>query len=177
MSSSAILTAEQFARVAGLGDELVRGRVVRLTPTGWAHGDVTGELLMLMRSHAKAHDLGLVVPEVGFVLSRAPDTVRGPDVAFVARDRVPSPLPERGFAELVPDLAVEVVSPGDADTAVRERVDEYLAAGVREVWVVDPRRRRVEIHLPGGQERTLGPEDDLTTSLLPGLSIRVGRLL
>jgi Uma2 family endonuclease len=173
------LTAEDFSRLPGGTQrrELVRGQVVEVSPTAWAHGDAAGELLTRMRAHARRHDLGAVLPEVGFLLARDPDTVRGPDVAFVARARIPDPLPERGFVELAPDLVAEVVSPGDAYSEVQAKVEEYLAAGVREVWVVDPRRRRVEVHAAGRAARTLGPADALATDLLPGLVIPVGEVV
>lgn len=173
----ALLTAEQFFLLSGGGrkQELVAGRVVTTSPTGGEHGDVHIELAMRLRLHAKSQGLGWVTVETGFLLRREPDLVRAPDVAFVVAARAPRPAP-KGFVQLAPDLAVEVVSPSDTDTEVREKVDEYLTHGVREVWLVDPRRRRAEVFRRGAAPAVLGPEGALATDLLPGLSIPLAEL-
>ncbi len=172
-----LLSAEAFSRAAGdRRQELVRGRVVDMSPVGGRHGDTVVRLAAALFPFVRAHALGWVTTETGFVLGRAPDTVRGPDLAFVARGRVPDPIPD-GWLELAPDLAAEVVSPGDAYTQVLEKVEDYLGAGVVEVWLLDPRRRRAEVHRRGAPTRHLGPDDALTSDLLPGWSLRLGEVV
>src|SRR5690349_8234410 len=118
------MTAEQLerARVPNKRTELIRGHMVVREPAGFHHGDVAGRIMMAIGMHARANDLGVVLAaETGFTLARNPDTVRAPDVAFISAARVPSP-PPRGFAELAPDLAVEVLSPNDRPQDVRAKV-------------------------------------------------------
>src|SRR5690349_11634652 len=93
--------------------ELVRGVLVVREPAGGLHGVVTVNLGAELVAYVKRTGAGRVfAAETGFHLATNPDTVRAPDVAFVARDRLPEGVP-RGFPGLAPDLAVEVLSPGD----------------------------------------------------------------
>jgi Uma2 family endonuclease len=174
----ALVTAEEFWRLCADGQrrELVRGRVVPMSPVGGSHGGSVIKLAVRVGGHAEKHDLGWVTTEVGFILARSPDIVRGPDLAFVTKRRTPDPIPTT-FVEMAPDLAVEVVSPGDTFSEVFEKVHEYLDHGVREVWVVDGRSRRVLVLRGAEPMRTLGPDDVVTTDLLPGLSFRVAEVL
>lgn len=147
-----------------------------MSPVGGSHGGSVIKLAIRVGGHAERHDLGWVSTEVGFVLARGPDVVRGPDLAFVAKARVPTPIPST-FVELAPDLVVEVVSPGDTFSEVFEKVREYLEHGVREAWVVDGRSHRLFVQRAAEPMRVLGPDDVLTTDLLPGLSLRVSEVL
>jgi len=106
------------------------------------------------------------------VLRRDPDTVRAPDVAFVRTDRVPPPDERRKFAELAPDLVAEVTSPSDRVGEVNSKVAQWLDAGVRLVWVVDPESRIVVAHQPGGVAHLLRGDDVLDGGdVLPGFSL------
>lgn len=119
---------------------------------------------------------GYVGAESGFITARDPDTIRAPDVSYVRAERIPEDVPE-GFWELAPDLAVEVVSPGDTAVEVREKVREYLAAGVPMVWVMYPGTREVIVHTADGLARAYGPDDVLEgLDLLPGFRCRVAEL-
>jgi len=122
----------------------------------------------------REHDLGLVVAaETGFTLARDPDTVRAPDVGFVSRERVPDPLP-KGYAEFAPDLAVEVLSPDDRPGEVLAKVADWLNAGSRLVWVVDPDQRLVRVYRADGSESLLGAHDLLVgEEVLPGFACPV----
>ena len=158
--------------------ELVAGVVQPMTPAGGAHGVVVMALARVLGAHAHAHRLGaLFSPDTGFVLRRGPDTVRCPDVAFVAADRLPPGGIRGGFPELVPDLAVEVRSPTDRTRASRAKVAEYLDVGVRQVWVVDPSTRTVTVHAPDGATRRLGEGDALDGGdVVPGFRCGVDEL-
>jgi Uma2 family endonuclease len=121
-----------------------------MAPAGAEHGGVANKLAYFLTAHVIANNLGQVfAAETGFRLSRSPDTVRAADAAFVRADRIPPGGPPAGYFEGAPDLAVEVVSPGDTVQEVEDKVDDYLAAGARMVWVVNPRRRTVTGHRPG----------------------------
>lgn len=126
--------------------ELVAGEFVLMSPTGGLHGYVTMEIGALLRNHVRAHKLGMVTAaETGFILKENPQTVRAPDAAFISQARVPKPLPSKYF-NLAPDLAVEVVSPGDTAKDIRERVDDFLNAGTNAVWLIYPGSDSVDIH-------------------------------
>jgi Uma2 family endonuclease len=154
--------------------ELVAGRMIVREPAGHRHGRVAADLSYLFQQHVKANGLGVVyAAETGFILARDPDTVRAADVAFVSRARVPEPEPT-GYAELAPDLVVEVLSPDDRPGKVLAKVGDWLNAGVRLVWVVDPVRREVCTYRADGSESRLRENDSLEgEDVLPGFSCRV----
>lgn len=114
---------------------------------------------------------------MGFRLRRHPDTVRAPDAAFIAQDRLPAGRRHRGYFEGAPDLTVEVVSPEDRPAEVRAKVREWLEAGARLVWVLWPETRTVSVYPAHGDARDLGEADSLDGGdVLPGFSCRVGDL-
>ena len=135
----------------------------------YQHGQVAAELLVAIANHVTANRLGRVfAAETGFTLARNPDTVRAPDVAFISTARLPDPAP-RGFAELAPDLAVEVLSPDDRPGEVLTKVGNWLTAGARLVWVVDPVRVLARVYRADGSESILGETDALRgEDVLPG---------
>src|SRR5262249_25046892 len=93
--------------------ELVRGVLIVKEPPGYRHGEIVARVTKVLIIYADDHELGRVIAgDAGFHIARDPDTVRGPDVAFIGRERVPHPRPT-SFAALAPDLAVEVLSPSD----------------------------------------------------------------
>ncbi len=131
--SPELMTAEQLLEVGipGKQVELVRGRLVVKELPGYRHGDITARLAFDLMQYVGAQDLGQVlVGDPGFTLARNPDTVRGPDIAFVQRARVPDPLPA-AFAEFAPDLAVEVLSPHDRPGETLAKIGDWLDAGTR----------------------------------------------
>ena len=111
--------------------ELVRGVLVVGEPPGFRHADITARLTTALSLHVRAGDLGLVLSgDAGFKLATNPDTVRGADIAFVRRERLPDPLPV-GFAPFAPDLVVEILSPGDRPGETLAKVADWLSAGSR----------------------------------------------
>jgi len=109
------MTAEELlnASIPNKRTELVRGVLVVRKPPGGRHGSVTMNLGLRIGNYVERTGAGQVfAAETGFTLSRGPDTVRAPDIAFVRRERLPDPIPV-GFPDLAPDLVVEVLSPGD----------------------------------------------------------------
>ena len=133
-----------------------------MSPAGFEHGRVVSRINARLALFVEAHALGAVTgAETGFLLRRRPDTVRAPDVGFVAAAR----LPPRGWSRFfpgAPDAAVEVLSPGDRLREVRAKVVDWLAAGCGLVWVVDPHKPTVTVHRPGRSPRTLVGGDFLT---------------
>ena len=136
--------------------ELVQGEVRKMSPAGFDHGVIVANLTGPLRQHVKSHGLGVVCgAETGFKLASDPDTVRAPDVAFVRRERIPASGLPTGFWPGAPDLAVEVLSPGDTLSEVDEKVAAWLSAGTAAVWVVNLSRRTVSIHRAGATARIL----------------------
>ncbi|MGH7571538.1 MAG: Uma2 family endonuclease [Gemmatimonadota bacterium] len=169
------MTIEQFERLPDEPErlELVRGHVVREPPAGFEHCGIAGQITVCLGTFVRQHALGKVVTgDPGFVLFDDPPTVRAPDVAFVARDRLPDD--PRGFARLAPDLAVEVVSPSNTLSGIQDKVFDFLDAGTRLVWVVEPRGRTVTVYRSRDDIRILTASQEIEGGdVLPGLRIEV----
>src|SRR5688572_22831693 len=146
-TTTKLITAEELLAMGDIGPcELVNGEIVMMTPAGAEHGDVAAEILYLIKSYVKKKRNGKVfAAETGFIVKRKPDTARGADVAFVSKRRLPKDK-VRGYFPGAPDLAVEVVSPGDRMSEVLTKVDEWIAGGAVSVWVVDPPTRSIEVY-------------------------------
>ena len=172
-----LLTAEEFYDVAGsLGrSELTEGVVIEMGPTCGDHGESELDVGAELRAFVRARGLGKVYAgEVGFILSRNPDTVRGAEVCYLSTEKA-ARVPRRGFSPFAPDLAVEVVSPDDRWTELRRKVDEWLAAGTVMVWVVDPARRTVEVYSADGHQSLAGDALISGGTVLPEFEVPISR--
>jgi Uma2 family endonuclease len=169
---------EQLAEDDRYRFELVRGRLVREPAPVEEHGRLQIRLGRLLDEFVEAHELGLVVGAVGYVLSETPAaTIRVPDLSFIAGHRLQGGYPARRFRRMAPDLAVEIVSPSNRASAIREKSREYLIAGARLVWIVDPARLTVSVWLPRTEVQVLGTDEVLDGGdVLPGFRLAVGRL-
>jgi Uma2 family endonuclease len=176
-----LMTAEELFKMPddGMRHELVKGELRTMPPAGAEHGFVAIVAGAQVLNHVKANRLGWVfAAETGFTIERGPDTVRAPDVAFVAAGRFPDGRPPRTFADLAPDLAVEVLSPSDRPREVREKVLQWIEAGVRLVWVISPSARSVTVYRSNGSTRVLSAADQLDgEDVLPGFTCAVQDLL
>jgi Uma2 family endonuclease len=145
-----MVTADELlALPMGLGKryELVMGELRVMSPGGWRHGAVIGELHALLGGFVRTNRLGRVFgAETGFLLGRNPDTVRAPDFAFIAKEHLPLKDPVEAFWPGAPDLAVEVLSPGDRTGEIDEKIDAWLNAGCQAVWIVNPELQTVTIY-------------------------------
>jgi Uma2 family endonuclease len=180
MSTITPFTAEQLLHMPsdGYRYELIAGELHKMSPAGWRHGDVGGWLHGLIAAHLLTHRLGkLFMAETGFILGRDPDTVRAPDISFVRNDHVPAELREDAFWPAAPDLAVEVVSPGDTSREVNEKAHAWLAGGAQLVWVVNPILRTVSVYRPGEPILTLTEAEELSgEGVLPGFRCRIAEI-
>lgn len=175
-----LMTADELLRLpkdTPYGDrfyELDAGRLVVREPPGGQHGQVQAKLIMVLGAYVAQHRLGIVFGDVGIWLARDPDTVKGPDVNFFRRDRLPAHAVPRGYFEIPPDLAVEIRSPNDRKGKEAARVAALLAGGVRLVWHLEPRKRRATIHAPGVAPEALGEDGILDgRDVVPGFAGRL----
>jgi Uma2 family endonuclease len=168
-----LITADELLALSHEGQrrELVRGVLVEMSPTGDVHGVVAMWLGHLLLAYVDEHDLGEVTAaETGFKLTTDPDTVRAPDVGVILKERL-VPM-TGGYYSYAPDLAVEVVSPGDSASLIHDKVRDYLQAGTQLVWVIYPSSRTIVVHT--GQEAETLADDDILSGepILPGFSLR-----
>ena len=131
--------------------ELVKGELLSMSPSGSEHGAVSFHLSTLIGQYVVATRAGLAFgAETGFLIEKNPDTVRAPDIAFIRRERMPAEGLPSGFWPGAPDLAVEVVSPGDTTREVDEKANGWLRGGALAVWVVNPRSKTVSVYSADG---------------------------
>ena len=168
------MTGEELLRKPWMNPcELVGGRIVRMTPTNPTHGRIEVNVAVALSRFVRTQNLGVVMAgEVGVFTTRNPDTVRAPDVLFLSHARDAGRTRRDGFLEVAPDLVVEILSPTDRPDTVRRKLDEYLAAGVRLAWVIDPAARTVHVHPASGEPRSLAAGEILAgADVLPGFAL------
>lgn len=157
----------------GVGYELVDGRLVERNVSELSA--YVGVLLLgYIHAFVRANRLGRVYgADLGYRIFPAyPNRVRKADVSFIATARVPHDDP--GYVPVVPDLVVEVVSPGDRAGEVRAKVDVWLDAGVRVVWVAYPGQREIHVYRRDGHPSILTAEDELSgEDVVPGFACPV----
>ena len=157
--------------------ELVDGRLVEKrmgAESSWVGGKIYSRL-----DRHQEQGAGWAFPsDIGYTcFPDDPRRVRRPDASFVLRGRLPGERPPKGFCSVRPDIAAEVVSPNDLFSEVLDKVAEYLAAGVRLVWVANPDHRTIHIYRADGSTSLLRENDELTgEDVLPEFRCRVGDL-
>ncbi len=171
-----LITAEEYLKLAppDQPSELVRGRIVVMTPPHTAHGYWCIQIATILNGFVKTHDSGRVVGNDGGVITEHdPDTVRGADVAYYSYGRVPrGPLP-KGYWP-APDLAVEVRSTNDRWITLVKKAGEYLEAGVLNVVVIEPEQQTIHVYSPDRETEILKLDQMLTLpESLPGFSVAV----
>jgi len=169
------LTLEEFMALPddGMRHELSEGKLVTMPPPPFLHALVVCNINRILMKYVDEKRIGGVFVDAGYLLSRAPDrTVRQPDISYLIKDRLPSAM-KSVYCEGAPELAVEVVSPTDSAAELNRKVQQYLEAGSKEVWVAYPDTRSVHVHRPGGNTYRAAETDTLTSDLFPGWSVRV----
>jgi Uma2 family endonuclease len=157
--------------------ELVDGVLVEMEPPGGEHGYVASRIGRLLTSHVDEADGVVFTSEVGFLLASDPDTVRGPDVSFVAATRIPETGIPRGYWPGPPDLAIEVVSPNDRRSDVEGKALRWLEAGTRAVVVLDPPLRTATVYRSRHDIHVLADDEPLDLGdVVAGWSPRTGDL-
>jgi len=159
-----LLTAEEFGRRPdpGYPEELVRGRIVTMSPPNRRHGQVCGKVDRILGNFVDEHEFGHVLcNDSGVITERGPDTVRGPDVIFYSYARLPKGALPSDYGPEVPELIFEIRSPGNRWPAILVKVAEYLAAGSQYVVVLDPDTQTALVASAEQPPRILGPDEVL----------------
>ena len=168
-------TADELFRLPeGWRYEIDEGELVITSPAGRRHGRLVANVTRILGNFVTMHNLGEVESgEVGFYLQHDPETLRGVDVAVYSSERVEEMgRDEDGFPDVAPDIAVEVHRPDES--GMQRKVQQYLAAGVRSVWVLDPRQRTLAQHRPGEAPRVIADMDAMVEEpVLPKFECRL----
>jgi Uma2 family endonuclease len=162
----------------GFRYELVKGELRKMSPSGSEHGAIIINISVLLAQYVRSKKLGVCFgAETGFKIASDPDTVRAPDVAFIRRERIPESGIPKKFWPGAPDLAVEVLSPGDTRREVDEKVEDWLEAGARAVWVINPKRRSVTVYRSLTDVTRLLEADELDGGeVVPGFHCKVSEI-
>ena len=156
--------------------ELLNGEII-MSPAGFNHGDICVAIATALNNFVRPRKLGKVCDgQTGFRLVHGfkRKTVLSPDVSFVSRQRVEAMKDREKFFDGAPDLAVEVLSPGDNLRKIEEKVRRYFLNGARLAWIVDPFSRQVYVHQPEGAGAIKAQAESLNGSdVLPGFKLRV----
>ena len=172
-----LMTAEELLLVPddGMQRELIRGVLTEDMPPGYEHGVVEFRIGRLLGNFVEENDFGEILGgDSGFVLERNPDTVRGPDVAWVAPGRLEGRVD--GYAELAPDLAIEVKSPSNSNREMADRALMWLNHGIRMSVVADPQAITLTVYRPGQPPQVLSESDVFDGGdVLPGFTEPVWR--
>ena len=174
------MTADELFTMSedGFLYELVKGELRKMSPPGSEHGMLVARLTGQLVPYIEDNDLGVAFgAETGFKLASNPDTVLAPDFAFVSNERIPATGIPVSYWAGAPDLAVEVISPGNSRREMEEKLKECFAAGVRMVWMIYPKRRTVTIHRPDVEVITLTENDMLDgQDIVPGFQYSIAKL-
>ena len=172
-----LLTADDLMAMPDDGKryELIRGELIEMPPASHEHGWIAERFGRRMGNFIEDHDLGHgVAADTGVNVERDPDTVRAPDYGFISRERMAEPPPPRGYADVIPDLVLEVVSPNDRQPDVDAKTQMWLDAGVRLVLMAYPETQEVYAHHDDGSVVRYGIGDMVVGDpVLPGFSCAV----
>jgi len=156
--------------------ELIDGEIIEMSGPGGVHGRIAIRLGSYLFVFAEEHNLGIVTGEVGYHPAEDRYNLLLPDVAYISFERAPDPFPEK-FVPAMPDIAVEIKSPSNTLSELREKAGRYLRMGSTLVWIIMPAKQSIEIHRPQMPAETLAFEDSLSgDDVLPGFELELRRL-
>ena len=174
-----LITVEEFEKYPeDCRYDLIEGELVEMPPmAGYEHGIATNRLVGRASVHAENNDLGEgLTAETRFTIERNPDTAIGPDWAFIVKERLLDPEPT-GYAEIVPDLILEVRSPSDTRPEAVAKMERWIRAGVRLGWELHPKERVLTVYRPGQPPRTIDIDGVIDgEDVLPGFQLPMRRL-
>ena len=177
MTTRTLVTADELLRMPDDGKryELIEGELIEMAPAGGRHGNIGVRIVGFLFQYIYKTNLGeLFGADTGFFLQRDPDTIRAPDAAFIAMERIPPDGIPSGFIDTIPDLVVEVVSPSDRAGQVQAKIEQWIKHGVKLVWLVHPEQRSITVYRSLSEVHVLHEGDTLTGGqVLPGFSCAV----
>ncbi len=158
--------------------ELIRGELKVMSLAKPLHGVVCARLTMKLGGFVEEHDLGETFgAETGFLVERDPDSVLGADAAFISHGRLSTAENFEKYFPFAPDLAVEVLSPGNTRREMEEKIAMYFAAGSRAVWVFDPKKRTAAVYTSPSEVRVFSEGDAFDGgAVLPGFTLDLAKL-
>ena len=178
-TSTALMTAEELLQLPDddLRHELINGELITMPIPGFPHGRCATRLMVPLAQFVWDHELGEVYDFVGFQLTRNPDTVLGPDLSFVSKERLQQTGDAKGYWQGPPDLAVEVYSPGYRPGKVSTRISQLLRAGTKQVWLVHLKHSTVSVYQSESDVTTFSGSDYLEApDLFPGFRISLDKI-
>ena len=175
-----LITADELLlmpKIDGRRFELIRGVLIEKMATGDPHGEAVALTTISVGNYSIAHRHGVVrAGDPGYWLDRNPDTVRAPDIAWFAPGRLPPGL--KGYPEIIPDLTIEIKSPGNSWPEIAAKAYMWLSYGAQQAWVGDPETVTFRLYRPHAAPLILVPDDILDGGdLLPGFAAAVRDLL
>lgn len=176
--SRAQYTAEDLERLpADERLELIRGELCPMPNNSAEHGNKTARLSGPIIVFVEEYELGeCFAAETRFTIETTPDTTLGPDFAFISKERLQN-IPAKGYLKVAPDLVVETRSPNDTRTEYALKISQWLNAGTKIVWALDPANQTLTVHRRNTEPRTLDAEDTLDgEDALPGFSLALKRV-
>jgi Uma2 family endonuclease len=180
MVATKLMTCEEFEAMSDDGKryELVDGELREMPPAGMEHGEVGNNLNGPLWFHVRERKLGRVFSDgTGFRIFPGRDLAYAPDISFVSNERLATVEDYTKMGRLAPDLVVEVVLPSDRMADVLDKVRDYLLAGVRLVWIVEPKQRMVTAHNPTGDPVVYRDDDTLDGGdVLPDFRLAVAEI-
>ena len=177
-TQTGLITGEELARMGNIGRcELVEGKIMPMSPTGYEHGEIENAVGAELRAFVRPRKLGKVlVGEVGIYVRRGPDTVRGADAIFISHERYTQKQSD-SYLDVAPVLVVEILSPNDTWAEVMQKLREYFGIGVRLIWIIDSTARTVFAYRSITDVREFTEQDDLSgDDVLPGFTMKVANL-
>ncbi len=179
-TSTTLMTADELLELPGgqFRYELINGELKTMSPSGHVHGRIAARFTGLLVQFVTNHQLGDVFgAETGFILTTDPDTVLAPDVAFINEQRASQLRNTKGYWPGPPDLAVEVLSPGDYQPKTKKKAELWLDYGAQQVWLVNAKNETVTIHRAAGESRTFHSADTVEADdVLPGFRVAVSEI-
>lgn len=177
---TALMTAEELLQLPDddLRHELINGELITMPLPKLPHGRIEARLGAPLAQFVWNHDLGEVyLGDGGFQLTWNPDTVVGPDISFISKERLEQAGDVKGYWQGPPDLAVEIFSPGYRPGKVRERISRLFSSGTKQVWIVDLKHSTVAVYRSESDITTFSGSDYLESQdLLPGFRISLDRV-
>ena len=179
-TSTALMTAEELMNLPDddLRHELINGELIAMPLPKFPHGRAATRLGGPLVQFVEDHDLGeACIGDVGYQLTRNPDTVLVPDISFISKQRLKESGEVEGYWQGPPDLAVEVLSPGDRPGKVNKKISLWLGSGTKQVWIVDSKHRKVTVYRSELDTTTFSGSDYLEADdLFPGFRLSLDRI-